>query len=532
MRKNTLLSERNKEWLIPLLAIALGLLVRLVYIGKYPMGLNQDEASAGYDAFAVLRYGIDRNGIHNPIHLIAWGSGQNMAYSWLCMPLIALFGLSELTVRLPMATVGCISVILFYFFLKNIRGEDKRFVWLGTFLFAIFPWHILKSRWGLESNLFPDLILWGAFLLTLFWKKGKGVYLCLGYFLFAFSAYAYGSAYCFLPFFVLPLTAYLFCRKKANLKQLLLALAVFGITVLPILLFVFINTFDNPQIDLGLFTIPRLYVNRHTEMASVFSGNLLQTSWHNFTTSVKILVRQEDGLPWNAMPYFGLTYPITLPLTLWGLGISIGKFRSRNAQGPEFIMDFWFLASVVLLFVVEPNINRINIMMIPWMYYTAAGTADLAGRIRFGGRTAAAVFAVFFVLFARVYFTDYQEEISHKFDVGFGDSITQAAAMDTERVYVTAKANQPYIYVLFYTQTSPERYRATVQYKARFTAFEEIASFDKYLFGTPEQPDPKENAAYVLSYSEISQFPEAEFVFIEPGGDYLVAVPRNTEANP
>lgn len=162
MEKKTALSEEKKQWLIVAAIMLVGILVRLLLVGRYPAGLNQDEASAGYDAFAVLNYGIDRNGIHNPMHLIAWGSGQNMAYSWLCMPFIALFGLSAVTVRVPMAIVGSISVALFYFFLKNIRGEDKRLVYLGTFLFAVFPWHIMKSRWGLESNLFPDLILWGG----------------------------------------------------------------------------------------------------------------------------------------------------------------------------------------------------------------------------------------------------------------------------------------------------------------------------------------------------------------------------------
>ena len=317
MEKKTALSEEKKQWLIVAAIMLVGILVRLLLVGRYPAGLNQDEASAGYDAFAVLNYGIDRNGIHNPMHLIAWGSGQNMAYSWLCMPFIALFGLSAVTVRVPMAIVGSISVALFYFFLKNIRGEDKRLVYLGTFLFAVFPWHIMKSRWGLESNLFPDLILWGVVLLSFFLKNRKGIFLYLGYFLFGFSAYAYGSAYCFLPFFVLPLTVYLYCTKRAELKQLFLAMLILAVVVLPVLVFLFINTFDYPQIDLGLFTIPRLYANRHTEMASVFSGDFLAKSWRNFTGALKILAVQDDGLPWNAIRYFGLTYPITLPLTLW-----------------------------------------------------------------------------------------------------------------------------------------------------------------------------------------------------------------------
>lgn len=81
MEKKTALSEEKKQWLIVAAIMLVGILVRLLFVGRYPAGLNQDEASAGYDAFAVLNYGIDRNGIHNPMHLIAWGSGQNMAYS-------------------------------------------------------------------------------------------------------------------------------------------------------------------------------------------------------------------------------------------------------------------------------------------------------------------------------------------------------------------------------------------------------------------------------------------------------------------
>lgn len=525
MEKKTALSEEKKQWLIVAAIMLVGILVRLLLVGRYPAGLNQDEASAGYDAFAVLNYGIDRNGIHNPMHLIAWGSGQNMAYSWLCMPFIALFGLSAVTVRVPMAIVGSISVALFYFFLKNIRGEDKRLVYLGTFLFAVFPWHIMKSRWGLESNLFPDMILWGVVLLSFFLRNRKGIFLYFGYFLFGFSAYAYGSAYCFLPFFVLPLTVYLYCTKRAELRQLFLAMLILAVVVLPVLVFLFINTFDYPQIDLGLFTIPRLYANRHTEMASVFSGDFLAKSWRNFTGALKILAVQDDGLPWNAIRYFGLTYPITLPLTLWGLFVSLRNFRRRNETGGEFLMDFWLLSSVVLLFVVEPNINRINIIMIPWMYYTAVGTTELARNIRGGVRTAAAVYGVFFLLFVGTYFTRYQATIGYSFFEGLGDAIVHSSQENASRIYVTDNVNQPYIFALFYNRTDPNLYRNTVQYKSQYAAFEEIAGFDKYVFGIPETIDPTENAVYVFGWQESSQFPETEFE-ITRWGCYSVAVPK------
>lgn len=66
-----------------LLLIAAGAAVRLALLGAIPYGLNADEASAGYDAWALSEYGIDRHGYRYPIHFVAWGSGQNALYSYL-----------------------------------------------------------------------------------------------------------------------------------------------------------------------------------------------------------------------------------------------------------------------------------------------------------------------------------------------------------------------------------------------------------------------------------------------------------------
>ena len=38
-----------------------GMLVRVIGIEDMPNALNCDEASAGYEAFSILNYGIDRN---------------------------------------------------------------------------------------------------------------------------------------------------------------------------------------------------------------------------------------------------------------------------------------------------------------------------------------------------------------------------------------------------------------------------------------------------------------------------------------
>ena len=496
----------NPECLLLLAIFLLGILVRVVGISGAPRGFNQDEASAGYDAFAILKTGMDRNGIRNPIHLIAWGSGQNAAYSWLCMPFIALFGLSVWSVRIPMALVGSASLVVFYFLLKNIHRENKAFVLMGTFLFAIFPWHIMKSRWALESNLFPDLVLWGTFCLSQFLKNGKPGWFYGALALFAFSAYAYGTAYCFLPFFVLPVLLWMLVKKKLSWKRLISGGCLMGLLMVPILLFVFINTFRYPEIDLGVFTIPRLYTARHTSVASVFSKDFFRSSWENLLASLKILVVQYDDAPWNAIRRYGMTYPFTLPLALWGLVRCFQSFFRGKASDCESLMDFWFLSCVVLMFISAPNINRMNIVAIPWMYFTIAGTVDIAQRLWHGKILAMTAYALCFLLFCRSYFTSYQERIGREFFAGLGPAIEAASQMEEKIVYVTDTVNMPYIYTLFFTQTDVRDFRATAQYETSHVSFEEVGSFGKYVFHIPETIDEEEDAAYVVSQEELERF--------------------------
>ena len=41
--------------------LLIGILIRIVGIANMPNAFNCDEASAGYEAFSILNYGIDRN---------------------------------------------------------------------------------------------------------------------------------------------------------------------------------------------------------------------------------------------------------------------------------------------------------------------------------------------------------------------------------------------------------------------------------------------------------------------------------------
>ena len=118
---NGLISRHYK--MILMLLLVLGAAIRLVALGDLPAGLNQDEASAGYEAWALLDSGIDRNGNSWPVLFVSWGSGQNVLYSYLSMPFIALFGLNEWSLRLTAALFGILTTYVFYKIAEKTRGQ-------------------------------------------------------------------------------------------------------------------------------------------------------------------------------------------------------------------------------------------------------------------------------------------------------------------------------------------------------------------------------------------------------------------------
>lgn len=163
--------EKVKKIIIIAILLLIGILSRILFIDKQPNALNVDEASSGYEAWSILNYGIDRNGNFLPVFLISWGSGQNALYSYLMIPFVKLLGLNTLSVRMPMAVIGSISLIVFYLLIKELKNEKVALI--GLAFFVICPWHIMKSRWGLESNIFPDLVLWAVYFIVLYLKQNK-----------------------------------------------------------------------------------------------------------------------------------------------------------------------------------------------------------------------------------------------------------------------------------------------------------------------------------------------------------------------
>lgn len=525
------IKDHYKVVLVSLLLI-IGCIVRVCMLDTIPGGLNQDEASAGYDAYSIMTYGIDRNGMHYPVHLIAWGSGQNAAYSYLAIPFLKVFGNTTIGLRLPMALCGCVSLFVFYYVLRSFTSENNALI--GLAFLSINPWHIMKSRWALESNLFPEMVFLAVLLLVAAIKNKNYIFFYISAVVFALSSYSYGTSYFFLFFFIIFFLIYLLIKKTFKWWHIVIYLAVVGILCMPIILFLYINIFDKETMHLLWFDIPKLKVDRFHAVTSVFSVNFFKDGINNLISGFNILFSQNDGLPWNYTTYYGTIYFLTLPFSV--LGLLHGLFQNRKERflsdlseeskvmnAYVFLVRIWFVVSVMMMFIVSPNINRINIVWFPLILSGIIGLIDFIHLIpnQVGKNIARVALPLYylasFVGFSIYYSTTWNNNyLAPSFYESFPEALAYAETLDAKTTYISNRAN--YTLVLYYTKYDTNKYLDTVKIINPGAAFESISSFEGYSFTLPSKLT-KGNAYIVFNadetYSEkqIGDYPVTKFKY-------------------
>src|SRR5579862_2136800 len=106
------LPGRRAFWIGLLAIVALAAVVRIAGLRDLPPGLFCDEAGNGYNSYLLLTTGHDEN--HELLPLYVWSFGvsyKNPVFIYAATLPIALFGLSEFSVRLTAALFGIAAVV-------------------------------------------------------------------------------------------------------------------------------------------------------------------------------------------------------------------------------------------------------------------------------------------------------------------------------------------------------------------------------------------------------------------------------------
>lgn len=498
--------SRHRYAICTLFVFAAGVIVRTAFPDT-PGGLNQDEARAAYEAFSLANYGIDTHGYANPVYFVSWGSGMNVLYSYVLIPFVKLFGLSAQVARLPQLIGGILSMPLAFLILRRCCG--KKAALIGLAVVAVAPWHIMMSRWGLESNFVVVFLLSGVYFLLRGLERPPFFMLSAAF--FGLSLYCYSIAWLFVPLFLL-LTV-LYCIRTGRLRlsfSAVLSAVILMLLAAPLVLFLLVNTGFMSEIKTPFFSVPLLSSMRSGEFVSSFGD--LSVSLSNLG---KLLLTQNDGLSWNSIPAFGMYYLFALPPALIGAFCGakalLAAFRQREFQGAA-LLFLWLLSSLIVsALLIDPNINRINILHMPMLFSCALGICRLVEKWR---RALPAVLALLYTLsfaaFSGVYFNTYAHEIAPTFRSGYeriADCIVSRAPSNAP---VVCDSSVEPMLLLFYLQYPAPAFVNTVVYTNAPSPWLHIGSFGRFIFdGSME--NPSRDTVYILQRSDALAFRDFGF---------------------
>lgn len=483
------------HWLLFAAILALGIFARTWQIASLPPGLNEDEASSAVDAFSILHFGMDRNGVTFPVYMTSWGSGQNGLAAYAMIPFIAVGGLTPFSIRLPALLAGLATLPLVYFIARRTAGRE--FALAATFLLAISPWHILLSRWGFEGNLLPFVFCAGY--LCLLKSLDDPRWFIPAMVLMAMCFYTYGPAYAAVPLFLLGAIPVIVLTRRVAAPVLAWGLLLLIVLGIPIGLFLAVNSLKFNSLHFGPITIPRLPSEpRYAVISAVFQQNPLQGLVQNAGGLLRLLWEQEDGFFFSTVRPYGYFYTYTLPLVVLGLPLLFPLGRSTLSPERRILLS-WLIATFILGVLEEVNIARLNLIFIPLILCIAAVLTWLSQRTRIGLAIALAGFLIAFALFTRDYHgPQYRLVADREYSAGLLPAIDYASKQTDGPVCVTDAPNMAYIYVLFSQQLDPRTYLPTIKYTKPHAPLRGVLRLGRYNFGLDNCP-PDEKTVYILS---------------------------------
>jgi 4-amino-4-deoxy-L-arabinose transferase-like glycosyltransferase len=375
---------------------------------------------------------------------------------------------------------GILTLPLVYFIGKRTAG--KKFGLISMFLLAISPWHIMLSRWGLESNVLPFIFTAGYFLFLKATTDNKWfipAMVCM-----ALCLYAYGTAYVAIPLFLLCVLPILIWVKKTGIKKLIPGLVVLAILSAPIGLFLLVNARHWDSIHLGLITIPQLPVRpRYEAVSVVFKDNLLGNLLRKLEGLINLLWVQVDGNIYNAFDPYGYFYKYTLPLALLGAVLLI-PFRKPEKTPERLLLLAWLAAGLILGILQPVNINRINLVFVPLILCVAYVLAWIADHSTWGACIAISIFLVGFGFFTSAYHgQQYRSAVGRNFFPGVLPAIDFASQQGGRDICLTDSINEPYIYVLFSQKLDPADYLNNIVYTNTHANAGPVRQLGRYSFG-------------------------------------------------
>jgi hypothetical protein len=549
-----------------LLITALGFFLRFYSVSTIPPSLSWDEVSIGYNAYSILKTGKDEHGKFLPIDtFVAYGDYKPPLSIYITVPFIAMFGLNEYSVRIPVVLLSSIAIPLLYIMTSELfkkysnNGKfsnekksivnnknsslflKKESIWhlnqknwefstyigiLSALLLAISPWHIQLSRAGFEATMAFTFLLLGISLLLL--ARRNQWLLFISFLPFIAAIYTFNSARYAGPLIAISIILFSWKDIRAFKKELCIGLIIAFITFLPILPHLL-----SPQSRLRLNEVSifntqtvtiesnkRITVDGNTWWSKILHNRRIgyaKLYLEHFLDNVRpdFLFTRGDGNPKFSTQETGQLYLIEAPLLLIGIVVMIFNFPSIALL----LLFYGMFANAPAGFAVETphalrTLNALPIFLIP----ISLGIIVVLKKVysMFIYRNLTFVSYVFFILFISMYlfsllhfchqyFVHLSTEYSGEWQYGYKQAITYAKehTHEYDSIVITESIGRPWMYIAFYTKYEPNQYRKDIVGIFDAAGFYNVSKLGKWRISREGKLAPEGRTLYILDPKDV-----------------------------
>lgn len=473
--------------------ILLATVLRLWQFGTIPQGFQIDEAAFGYNAYSLMMTGKDEFGTLLPVTLRSFDDYKAALYSYATIPFILIFGLNEVSTRMPSAVIGILFVILSFLLTRKLT-KNENLALIVAFLTAISPTFIFLSRVQSDPILAVFFVVLGVYSFIKWVEDKKSFFLFGSFILFALSMISYQSPRVLL-LFLIPFLVFHYREKIDKRNRIVLG----GFVVLIFLLVGYLTFSGGARYkQTGIFTTPDIQLLLEESIRSsdspviitrifnnkpVYFGRALIENYFSYF-DFDFLFFQAESPVREKVKHTGFLYLIELPFLLLG----IFQILRRKIRWGYFLIGWVIITPLVLSpFIYEsPNIHRFLLALVPLLILIGYGITEFFEIIKKNRLIYNASFLVLSALFfvSLLYFW-YQLFVHQPVyrpwarNHPYKELLAELKSLEPRyrKIVVTTSEANTYMFYLFYNKYDPKAYQ-----ESGSRGNENNATLGKYFF--------------------------------------------------
>jgi len=521
-----------KKYSIQILLILITFLTAIMFLFKLtssPPCLNADEATNAYDAYSILKTGKDQYGNLLPLRFKSFGDYKLPLLTYLAIPWIKVFGLTEFGIRM----VNFPFVLLFpiiVFFLSIELFKNKNISLISSFLVSLSLGLQILGRQAHEGYLTAFLLTLSTYFFIKYINKQKSLDLILFSLTFFIQLFGYHSSRLWAGFYFLTILFFIF-KKKISIKYLLVffsLLFIFGISD-----FIYKPTRISNLLFFNNDGFKAKVLELKNEDKLSFIHNEITVGIKDLTLeyfkyiSPQFLVVNGDKNIRFGYPGMSPVNPVEYILLLIGL-----YYLFYNKEKYRFFILSLLLfspLSAILSWNTE-SLTRSFFIIIPILIISGYGFYHFIRKNKILGMIF--ILSYFYFLFYswNFYLFHYPKRALtlRSWQCGYKElaSYIKENYNNYNKFYITKKNGQPYIFLLFYLNYPPEIYQKTADLSSPDEyGFGQVEGFDKFDFNI--NSSIKDKKTVLIGYPDDFQNNESNLKEIKVGSELIFNIKEN-----